>query len=612
MVFGDIGTSPLYAMKAVFALDGGLVEPTPDNVMGVVSMIFWAITLVVSVKYVGFILRADNDGEGGVMALAHLAQRSVPQGGRWFAAVGLLGVIGGSLFFGDSLITPAISVLSAVEGLEIAAPGTGSLIVPLAVAIIVALFAVQRFGTHRIGQFFGPIMVLWFGVIGLLGLLHVARDPAVLVALSPHHAAAFVVGHPMIAFVAMAAVVLVITGAEALYADMGHFGRVPIVWAWFALVFPALTLNYLGQAQLVIDDRSMATSPFFQLAPSWALLPLVVLATLATIIASQAVISGAYSIARQAERLGYLPRLTVRQTNEENSGQIYIGRVNWLLMLGVLVLLVTFRESNRLAVAYGVAVTAMLVLTTVLFCVYALHVRGWRWWQVACFAVVFGSVEVAFFAANIAKVLHGGWLPLLVAAGLATVMTTWHRGRALVTQRREEVEGPLLEFLKTTENDPALLRTPGTAVFLHHNRETVPLALRENARFNHVLPDDAIIVNVESANVPHVPDAERARRETVCEGFDHITYVTLRYGFSDHPDIPAGLAAARDYTDLDINVDDLTYVLSRMTVHPSGRPGMSQTRKKLFAWLAHGAADPTHYFSLPVKRTVMIGAQIDY
>ncbi|MFK5635819.1 MULTISPECIES: potassium transporter Kup [unclassified Ornithinimicrobium] len=612
VVFGDIGTSPLYAIKTVFALNGGIVEPTRANVFGVVSMVFWAITIIVSAKYLQFILRADNDGEGGVMALAHLAHRSVRPGGRWFRVAALLGVFGGSLFFGDSLITPAISVLSAVEGLEVAAPGTGSFVLPISAVIIVGLFAAQRYGTHHVGRFFGPVMVLWFLVLAVLGLVHVVQDPEVLGALSPHHAAAFVYNNPLIAFVAMGATVLVITGAEALYADMGHFGRVPIMWAWFALVFPSLTLNYLGQAQLIMRDSHEIASPFFHLAPAWAQLPLVTLATLATIIASQAVISGAFSVARQAERLGYLPRLTVKQTSEEAGGQIYIASVNWLLFAGVIVLMLTFRESERLATAYGVAVTTDLMLTTALFCVYALAALKWRPWQVGLFVLVFGSVEVAFFSANIAKVLHGGWLPLLVAAVMATVMTTWARGRDLVTARREKIEGPLLDFLSEVQDDAKILRVPGTAVFLHPNKRTTPLALRENVQFNHVLHDEVIIVTTESVNVPHVPDHERVLIDDLGDPYDHVTHVTLRYGFSDHQDVPAGLAVARGQEGLDIPLQELTYFLSRITVHRSDRPGMGQARKQLFGWLARNAADPTHYFSLPIGRTVVLGARINY
>jgi KUP system potassium uptake protein len=612
VVFGDIGTSPLYALKTVFALNGGIVEPTRDNVFGVVSVVFWAITLIVSAKYLGFILRADNEGEGGVMALAHLAHRSVRPGGRRFRMAAILGVFGGSLFFGDSLITPAISVLSAVEGLEVAAPATHALIVPVSATIIAALFAAQRFGTHHVGRLFGPVMVLWFLTIAVLGLVHVVQDPEVLWALSPHHAVAFALGHPLIAFLAMGATVLVITGAEALYADMGHFGRVPIMWAWFALVFPSLTLNYLGQAQLILRDRSHISAPFFHLAPDWAQLPLVALATLATIIASQAVISGAFSVARQAERLGYLPRLSVKQTSEESGGQIYIASVNWLLFAGVMLLMLTFRESERLATAYGVAVTTDLMLTTALFCFYAKAALHWRSWHVGLFLLTFGTVELVFFAANIAKVMHGGWLPLLVAAGMATVMTTWAQGRELVTARREKLEGTLLDFLNEVEVDAKILRVPGTAVFLHPNSRTTPLALRENVQFNHILHDEVIVVSTMSVNVPHVPDEERVEIDDLGHPYGHFTHVTLRYGFSDHQDVPAGLAVARDHAGLDIPLRDVTYFLSRITIHRSDRPGMGQTRKRLFAWLAHNAADPTHYFSLPIGRTVVLGARVNY
>jgi KUP system potassium uptake protein len=611
VVFGDIGTSPLYALQTVFALGGGVVRPTAENVFGIVSLVFWSITLVVSVKYLGFILRADNDGEGGVMALAHLARRTPRLGPRPLRAVLLLGAFGGSLFFGDSLITPAISVLSAVEGLEVAAPGLSHLVVPLAVGIIVALFGVQRLGTHHVSRFFGPVMLVWFLTLGVLGAVHVVADPTVLAALSPHHAVVFVLGHPAVAFVALGAVVLVITGAEALYADMGHFGRVPMVWAWFALVFPCLTLNYLGQAQLIMRDRHEIANPFFHLAPGWAQLPLVVLATMATIIASQAVISGAFSVARQAERLGLLPRLTVRQTSREHGGQIYIPGVNWLLLAGVLVLLLIFRASERLATAYGVAVTTDLLLTTTLFCVYALAALRWRRWQVALFAVVFGTVELAYFAANIVKVQHGGWLPLTVALSLATVMTTWSRGRELVTARREKVEGPLLPFLDEVHENSKILRVPGTAVFLHPTKATTPLALRDNVRFNHVIHDSVFIVTVEMLAVPHVPDEERAVLDELGDPYDHVAHVTVRFGFGDHPDVPTALAVARD-EGIDIDLRDATYFLSRITIHPSDRPGMGALRKALFVVLARNSADPTHYFGLPVARTVVGGARINF
>lgn len=611
VVFGDIGTSPLYALQTVFALDGGVVEPTRSNVLGVVSMVFWAITLIVSTKYLGFILRADNEGEGGVMALAHLAHRRVRVGGRRHRLVLMLGVFGGSLFFGDSLITPAISVLSAVEGLQIASPALSPLVVPIAATIITLLFAVQRFGTQRVGRFFGPVMAVWFLTLGGLGLVHIVADPFILTALSPHHGLSFIWNHPGIAFIAMGAIVLSITGAEALYADMGHFGRVPIMWAWFSLVFPCLTLNYLGQAQIILRDSHEIASPFFHLAPGWAQLPLVVLATMATIIASQGVISGAFSVARQAERLGFLPRLSVRQTSEEAGGQIYIASVNWLLFAGVMLLLLTFRASERLATAYGVAVTTDLLLTTALFCVYAFAGLKWSKWQVGLFLVVFGSVELSFFAANIAKVLHGGWLPLVVAMIVATVMTTWSRGRELVTARREKLEGPLTAFLDEVRDNAKILRVPGVGVFLHPNKVTTPLALRDNVQFNHVLHDEVIIVTTQSVNVPHVPDSQRVVIDDLGNPFDHIIHVTLRYGFSDHQDVPAGLRIAQD-EGLDLDVDHAAYFLSRITVHRSDRPGMGKARKRLFEALARNAADPTTYFNLPIGQTVLLGARVNF
>ncbi|USQ78762.1 potassium transporter Kup [Ornithinimicrobium faecis] len=611
VVFGDIGTSPLYALQTVFALDDGIVQPTTANVFGVVSLVFWSITLIVSAKYLGFILRADNDGEGGVMALAHLAARRVRVGSRAHALILILGVFGGSLFFGDSLITPAISVLSAVEGLDIAVPGTERLVVPIAATVIALLFAVQRFGTHRVGPLFGPVMVLWFLTLGVLGLVHVVADPAVLTALSPHHAVTFFVRNPGVAFVAMGASVLAITGAEALYADLGHFGRVPIMWAWFALAFPCLTLNYLGQAQLIMRDTHEIASPFFHLAPDWAQLPLVVLATMATIIASQAVISGAFSVARQAERLGFLPRLTVRQTSDQEGGQIYIPSVNWLLFAGVLGLLLIFRSSERLATAYGVAVTTDLMLTSTLFCVYAVTALRWRWPQVALFVAAFSVLEVAYFSANIAKVLHGGWLPLAVALGVATLMSTWSRGRELVTARREKLEGPLVDFLEQIHDDSKILRVPGTAIFLHPSKATTPLALRENVQFNHVVHDDVFIVSTQSLNVPHVPDDERVIVDDLGDPYDHITHITLRYGFSDHQDVPAGLAVARD-EGLGIDLDKATYFLSRIALRPSDRPGMGPVRKRVFVALARNAADPTEYFRLPVAQTVITGARVNF
>jgi KUP system potassium uptake protein len=612
VVFGDIGTSPLYALQTVFTIDDGAVKPTPGDVYGVISMVFWSITLIVSVKQLMFVTRADNDGEGGILSLAYLTRRFVRPGGRRFVLVMVLGVFGASLFFGDSLITPAISVLSAVEGLKVAEPRLAEYVLPIALGIIVLLFAAQRFGTERVGRLFGPVMVVWFLTLAALGIPHIAADPGVLTALSPHHAVLFAAEHPFVAFIAMGAVVLSVTGAEALYADMGHFGRVPIVRAWFFLVFPCLTLNYLGQAQQVLHHPETATSPFFHLAPEWLELPLVVLATVATIIASQAVISGAFSVARQAERLGYLPRLTIRQTSESEGGQIYVSSINWLLFGGGILPPLPFRSTARLAPASGVAPTMRLMLTTGLFCVYAAARHKWAPWKIVAFAVVFGIIELNFFAGNIAKVLHGGWLPLLVAATMSLVMMTWRRGTTLVTKRRTVLEGDLLRFLdKLHQGDHQVV--PGTAVFLHPTSETTPLALRENADFNRVVHACTVIVSTRVLNVPHVPDSERVTIDDLEDATDHITHVRLDFGFQDDQDVPAGLRlAAEQGIDDRLDLDSAVYFLSRITVHVSDRPGMARWRKRLFVAMAHNAANPAEYFHLPPQRTVVMGAQVRF
>ncbi len=436
IVFGDISTSPLYALQTVFSIDHGAVKPTQGDVYGVISLIFWSVTLIVSIKYVMVIMRADNNGEGGVMALAALARRLYSGRTKHTGLLVILGIVGVSLFYGDSLITPAISVLSAVEGLKIAAPSLGQYVVPAAAVILTCLFAAQRFGTGKVGALFGPITVLWLAAMAAAGLREVISHPSVIKGLSPTYGVLFVTAHPRIAFVAMGAIVLVITGAEALYADMGHFGRQPILRAWFFVVFPALVLNYLGQASLILRNPDADTSPFFLLLPSWARLPMVVLATAATVIASQAVISGAFSLSRQGMQLGLLPPLSVRQTSESEGGQIYLPGVNAILFVGVLVVMLAFRSSERLATAYGVSVTGALVVDTLLLLLVARVLWHWRPWQVALAAVAFGGVEVTFLSANLSKVAHGGWLPLLIAVIVFTVMTTWQRGRSIVTANR--------------------------------------------------------------------------------------------------------------------------------------------------------------------------------
>jgi KUP system potassium uptake protein len=612
VVFGDIGTSPLYALQAVFVIDGGLVRPTRGDVYGVISLVFWTIALIVSIKYLAFVVRADNNGEGGVMALAALVQRASRNVAVSSAGLAALGVLGASLFYGDSVITPAISVLAAVEGLKVAAPGLASLVVPAAVAILTALFAVQRRGTHAVGRVFGPVMALWFVAIAAAGSRQVIARPEVLEALSPGYALEFAFGRPGVAFVALGAVVLVITGAEALYADMGHFGRRPIRCAWFGLVFPALTLNYLGQAALILHHPGAVERPFFLLLPPWARMPMVGLATAATVIASQAVISGAFSVSRQAVQLGFLPRLTIRHTSPYAVGQVYVPAINWCLFVAVVGLVVGFGSSERLGAAYGVAVSGTFVITTILF----LAVARWRWrwpaWAIALAAAVFLSVEVTFLAANLTKIHHGGWLPLVGAAGVFTVMTTWHRGREIVTANRIREEGPLRPFIDQVRAlDPPLPRVPGTAVFLNPSPRTTPLALRANVEHNHVLHEQVVIFSAELVDTPHVPSDERVMVDELGYSDDNITQVTARYGFQDRPDIPRALRLARSMaSEANWSLERPSFFLSRITIRVTAAPGMARWRKKLFVAIARNAASPVGYFGLSDDRTITMGSRI--
>ncbi|WIB11796.1 potassium transporter Kup [Curtobacterium sp. MCPF17_052] len=543
VVFGDIGTSPLYSMRTVFSVDGGIVRPVPEDVYGVISLLFWSITIIVSIKYVLVLMRVDNHGEGGVMALAALARRlhaHRPGGTTVFLVIGIVGV---ALFYGDSVITPAVSVLSAVEGLGTAAPSVEHLIVPIAAVILVGLFIVQKFGTAKVGASFGPVMLLWFIVIAVAGIPRIVEHPGVLQGLSPTWAIAFLFAHPFITFIAMGAVVLAITGAEALYADMGHFGRMPILRAWFFVVFPALVCNYLGQAALVLEDPTATKDPFFLLFPNWAQLPVVILATAATVIASQAVISGAFSLTRQAVQLGLLPPLTIRQTSKREGGQVYLPAVNLLLFIGVMAIMLAFRSSAALATAYGVSVTGALVVDTLLLLVVVKPLWRWATWKLVTVAVVFGGLELTFLAGNLSKVLHGGWVPLLIALAVITLMTTWHRGRQLVQIERRKREGSLAEFIETVNADH-IPRVPGIAVFPHPNKETTPLALRANVEHNGVVHQRVIIVSVLTANVPHVALEEAFRRDELGYDDDGIDHITITFGFSDDQDLPAAMRAA--------------------------------------------------------------------
>jgi len=613
IVFGDIGTSPLYALRTVFSIDGGAVRPTDGDVYGVVSLIFWSVTLIVSAKYVGVLMRADNDGEGGVMALTALARRLYASRGGRNGVLVVVGIVGVSLFYGDSVITPAISVLSAVEGLKVAAPSLGHVVLPVAAVILTALFGAQRFGTGRVGALFGPVTLLWLLAMAAAGLREVVAHLTVLQGLSPTYGVAFFASHPGIAFVALGAIVLAITGAEALYADMGHFGRQPILRAWFFVVFPALVLNYLGQAALILHHRGAAADPFFLLLPGWARIPMVVLATAATVIASQAVVSGAFSLSRQAMRLGLVPALTVRQTGEHEAGQIYLPGVNALLFVGVLAVMLTFRSSARLATAYGVSVTGALVVDTVLLLLVARVLWDWAPWKLALAAVGFGGVEVMFLAANLTKVVHGGWLPLLIALLVFTVMTTWQRGRSIVVAHRADTEGSLREFVDDLA-EQGLPRVPGTAVFPHPGKDTTPLALRANVEHNHVVHENVVIVSASAANVPHVPPDQRLTVDDLGYEYDGIQHLSVEFGFSDEADLPEALRQACDAGVLErgvANVDEASYFLSRGTIKRTSAPGMVRWRKALFLGLAHNAADPAAYFGLPTERTVTMGRDVE-
>jgi KUP system potassium uptake protein len=616
VVFGDIGTSPLYAVQTVFSpSDPHPVRVSPGNVFGVVSLIFWAVTIVVTATYVLLVMRADNDGEGGIMALISLIRRrSAPSGRRAAMTLALLGVFGASLFFGDSMITPAISVLSAIEGVKVAAPSVGEVVVPITAAVLVGLFVLQRLGTGAVGRLFGPVMAVWFAVIAAWGIRGVASNPAILKALSPYYAAEFLIGHFGTAFFSLSAVVLAVTGAEALYADMGHFGRGPITRAWLFLVFPACILNYMGQGALVLSDPARAISnPFFLLVPGWARIPMVILATAATVIASQAVISGAFSVTQQAAQLGYLPRLRILHTSAERPGQIYVPWINWALLAAVLALVFTFRTSTALAYAYGVAVTGTITITTLLF--FYIVRQQWRkpLWLVAPGAAVLLTVDLLFFTSNLTKLPHGAWLPLVIGIAVFTVLTTWQKGRQLVTRQRTLDEGPLLEFIEQLHaRQPPLYRVPGTAIFLNRGKATAPLAMRANVEHNQVLHDHVVILTIQTLPLPHVADADRLEIDDLGYKDDRIYHVTARFGYMDAPVVPS-LLPLIDEAGLEGPLDDgkVSYFLSTIEVHRGNAPGMSRWRKRLFIATARLTTDAAEYFRLPRERTVIMGSRIE-
>ena len=610
VVYGDIGTSVLYAMRECF-FGSHAVPPTHDNVLGVLSLIIYSLLLVISVKYVALVMRADNQGEGGVLALTSLvpgrvgAITGVPRLATGRPMLIALGIFGTALLYGDGMITPAISVLGAIEGLEVVTPLFQPYVVPVTVVILVGLFVIQKYGTHRVGGLFGPIMVLWFVTLAGLGIVWIVQMPAVLAAFDPRHAFAFFATNGFLGFAVLGAVFLVVTGGEALYADMGHFGRHPIRLAWFALVLPALTLNYLGQGALLLIDPTVE-HPFFRLAPSWLLLPLVGLSTAAAIIASQALISGAFSITRQAIQLGLAPRLEVEHTSAREMGQIYVPQVNWALMLATVLIVIGFGSSSALAAAYGIAVTLTMVITVLLL--YVVMTERWGWPKPAAAAVmaVFLIIDLAFFGANALKILQGGWVTLAVALLLFTLMTTWKTGRRLVAERLTARAVPLSDFIATVESVRPV-RVPGAAVFMTAQPTGTPPALAHNLQYNKVLHEQVAILTVTTAQQPHVAAEQRVSVESLGH---ELFNVRVQYGFMEDPDVPDALAQAREQG-LKLDPDDLTYFLGRETIIVSRRKGMAIWREHLFVLMARNAVRATAFFRLPPERVVELGVQVE-
>jgi KUP system potassium uptake protein len=603
VVYGDIGTSPLYALReAVVAASGTATVATPQAVLGVLSLILWALIVVVTLKYVVILLRADNNGEGGTLALMALAQRAVGRGG---SVVVLLGIISGALFYGDAVITPALSVLSAIEGIKLVTATFESYVVPLTVVILVALFAVQSRGTARVAAFFGPVMCVWFAVLAVAAVPQIMRHPEVLLALNPLYAVSFMMHHGMIGFATLGAVFLAVTGAEALYADLGHFGKRPIQTAWLSIVLPALALNYIGQGALLIGNPKAIENPFFLMFPDWALIPMVALATAATVIASQAVITGAYSLTRQAIQLGLMPRFEIRHTSEAHSGQIYIPRINMLLFLAVILLVLLFRSSSALASAYGISVTGTMVVTTMMG--FVVIWRVWKWSPIAAAALIvpFLFLDITFLAANMLKVLEGGWVPLALGGILMLLMYTWRRGSRLLFEKSHKLEFPLADLLAMLEKRPPH-RVSGTAVFLTSDPECAPTALMHSLKHYKVLHEKNVILTIETAPTPRIDDAERVRMEQLSESFSRVT---LRFGFMESPNVPKALAIARKLG-WQFDIMSTSFFLSRRALKPAVHSGMPRWQDLLFIRLSQSANDATDYFQIPTGRVVEVGTQV--
>jgi KUP system potassium uptake protein len=603
VVYGDIGTSPLYALReAVLAATGPGASASEPIVLGILSLIIWALLLVVTAKYVLILLRADNKGEGGTLALMALASRSLVRGG---GIVILLGIISGALFYGDAIITPALSVLSAIEGLTVVTPAFEAYVVPLTVLILVLLFTVQSRGTANVAAFFGPVTLFWFATISAGGIWHIGQNLTVLLAVNPWYGISFLLHHGIIGFYTLGAVFLVVTGAEALYADLGHFGRGPIRFAWLVVVLPALTLNYLGQGALVLANPKSIENPFFLLYPDWALLPMVVLATAATVIASQAVITGAYSLTRQAIQLGLLPRLEIRHTSEALFGQIYMPRVNTLLLIGVLLLVALFRSSSALASAYGIAVTGTMVVTATMALIVIWRVWHWPLFAAAALILPFLFIDLTFLCANLLKIVEGGWMPLALGALVMAVMYTWRRGSRLLFEKTRRLETPLESLVKSLEKKPPA-RVPGTAVFLTSDPVSAPTALLHSLKHYKVLHEKNVILTIETADTPRVDPAERVRIDPVGKTFSRVV---LRFGFMETPNVPRALAIARKLG-WQFDIMSTSFFLSRRSLKPAAHSGMPRWQDRLFIGLTRVANDATDYFQIPTGRVVEVGTQV--
>ena len=605
VVYGDIGTSPLYALQTVFSADHG-VPVTPDCILGILSLVLWSLLLVVSLKFVVFIMRADNHGEGGIMALMALIQRLLRENEQTRNTLIIFGLFGAALFFGDGIITPAISVLSAVEGLKVAAPGLTPFVIPISIAVLVALFMIQRKGTAIVGNLFGPVMIVWFAVIGVLGVFQIARAPMVLHALNPYWGLSYLAHHRLQGFLSLGAVVLTITGAEALYADMGHFGKKPIRLAWFAFVLPALLLNYFGQGALMLLDPTTAANPFYDMTPKWAMYPMVALATVATVIASQSVISGVFSMSQQAIQLGFLPRTNIIHTSEREIGQIYVPSMNWVIMIGVILLILGFKSSSNLGWAYGLAVTGTMMIDTLL--VFVVARRLWKWNKVLILAglAFFLTIDLAFFGANLDKIVEGGWFPLTIGGVVFTLMTTWKRGRELLAERLQTQSIELTPFLQSlTEHPP--IRVPGTAIFLTTRFDNVPHAMLHNLLHNKVLHETVIFLTVKTRNRPWIDATERLTVEQLPGEF---YCVTLSFGFKEVANVPLALENLTLH-DAPLNLMETSFFLSRETLIATQVKGMALWRERLFVSMARNGSSATAFFHIPTNRVIELGTQVE-